>query len=152
MKLHKFLIASIFSILLSGCTDGNSFESEGRSINVVGHYISISQDKFNLAANEGSSQFNIECMNASWELTGMDSWLKLSPVSGSSNSTITYTAEENTSTTESRTCVVALSSTNSDFIYQRNLTFTQRQIVFHSRQPNNKRLLMLMPTWNGHLR
>jgi hypothetical protein len=75
-----------------------------------GTTLSVSPATVNVAAAANSTgTFNITS-NTSWTVTDNQSWLTVSPTSGSNNGTVTATAQANTSTS-ARTATVTVSAT-----------------------------------------
>src|SRR5262245_34435580 len=72
--------------------------------------LAVSPSTLNVAAAANSTgTFNITS-NTSWTVTDNQSWLTVSPTSGSNNGTVTVTAQQNTSTS-ARTATVTVSAT-----------------------------------------
>jgi hypothetical protein len=76
----------------------------------TGATLSVAPGAVNVAAGSNSAgTFNVTS-NTSWTVTDNQSWLTVSPTSGSNNGTVTVTAQENTSTS-ARTATVTVSAT-----------------------------------------
>src|SRR5215510_5109808 len=87
----------------------------------TGATLSVAPGAVNLAAAVNSADtFNITS-NASWTVTDNQSWLTVSPTSGSNNGTVTVTAQENTGAS-ARTATVTVSATG---VPSRTVTVTQ---------------------------
>ena len=87
----------------------------------TGATLSVAPSAVNVAAAANSAgTFNITS-NASWTVTDNQSWLTVSPTSGSNNGTVTVTAQENTSAS-ARTATVTVSATG---VPSQTVTVTQ---------------------------
>jgi hypothetical protein len=87
----------------------------------TGATLAVAPGAVNVAAAVNSAgTFNITS-NTSWTVTDNQSWLTVSPTSGSNNGTVTVTAQENTSAS-ARTATVTVSATG---VPSRTVTVTQ---------------------------
>jgi (4-O-methyl)-D-glucuronate---lignin esterase len=87
----------------------------------TGATLSVAPSTVNVAAAANSADtFNITS-NTSWTVTDNQSWLTVSPTSGSNNGTVTVTAQENTGAS-ARTATVTVSATG---VPSRTVTVTQ---------------------------
>ena len=103
---------------------------------------SLSADKSSIEFQmDGGSQTIQVTSNTSWELKGKDSWLTVSPSSGtkpsseSETKTVTITASENT-TGETRSCTLTFSTTDSKA--SASVTVTQKGLTGVSAEPSDE--------------
>jgi hypothetical protein len=87
----------------------------------TGATLAVTPSAVNLAAAANSSDTFDITSNTSWTVTDNQSWLTVSPTSGSNNGTVTVTAQENTSAS-ARTATVTVSATG---VPSRTVTVTQ---------------------------
>jgi lysophospholipase L1-like esterase len=83
--------------------------------------LSVAPTSINIAAAANSTgAFNV-ASNTSWNVSNNQSWLTVNPVSGSNNSTVTITAQQNTGST-ARSATVTVSGSG---VTAQNVTVTQ---------------------------
>jgi Viral BACON domain len=87
----------------------------------TGATLSVAPSTVNVAAAANSAGTFDITSNTSWTVTDNQSWLTVSPTSGSNNVTVTVTAQENTSAS-ARTATVTVSATG---VPSRTVTVTQ---------------------------
>jgi hypothetical protein len=87
----------------------------------TGATLSAAPGAVNVAAAANSADTFDITSNTSWTVTDNQSWLTVSPTSGSNNGTVTVTAQENTSAS-ARTATVTVSSTG---VPSQTITVTQ---------------------------
>jgi hypothetical protein len=87
----------------------------------TGATLSVAPGTVNVAAAANSAGAFDITSNTSWTVTDNQSWLTVSPTSGSNNGTVTVTAQENTSAS-ARTATVTVSATG---VPSRTVTVTQ---------------------------
>jgi len=87
----------------------------------TGATLSVAPGTVNVAAAANSAGTFDITSNTSWTVTDNQSWLTVSPTSGSNNGTVTVTAQENTSAS-ARTATVTVSATG---VPSRTVTVTQ---------------------------
>ena len=63
----------------------------------------------NMGGNQTQAEFNIKS-NCSWNITGMPSWFRVSPSSGSGDAKVTINADENGTSLESRSAGLTVST------------------------------------------
>jgi hypothetical protein len=87
----------------------------------IGATLSVAPSTVNVAAAVNSADTFDITSNTSWTVTDNQSWLTVSPTSGSNNGTVTVTAQENTSAS-ARTATVTVSATG---VPSQTVTVTQ---------------------------
>jgi hypothetical protein len=87
----------------------------------TGATLSVAPGAVNVAAAANSADTFDITSNTSWTVTDNQSWLTVSPTSGSNNGTVTVTAQENTSAS-ARTATVTVSATG---VPSQTVTVTQ---------------------------
>jgi hypothetical protein len=87
----------------------------------TGSTLSVAPGAVNVAAAANSADTFDVASNTSWTVTDNQSWLTVSPTSGSNNGTVTVTAQENTSAS-ARTATVTVSATG---VPSQTVTVTQ---------------------------
>ena len=91
MKLRNIftILAAALAFAFTGCQEEERFLSE----------VKVSSSYVALPAEGGSKTIDVKAVGA-WEFTGIPEWLTVSPVSGTGDATVTFTAEKATSTNE----------------------------------------------------
>ena len=91
MKLRNIftILAAALAFAFVGCQEEERFLSE----------VKVSSSYVALPAEGGSKTIEVKAVGA-WEFTGIPEWLTVSPVSGSGDATVTFTADKATSTNE----------------------------------------------------
>ena len=113
MKQYTLLLyIATVALLLSACKDGNAFGDEYQprlslaSDDVVeAYYFRPSTTSLTFSAQSATQTVTIES-STSFSVQVSDSWLTVSPASGSGNTTLQVTCTENTSTVE-RTATIS---------------------------------------------
>jgi len=82
----------------------------------------VSSPQLAIGKEEASTATSIVTSNTSWTASSNDVWLTVSPVSGTGNSTLTFTAKQNTTVAE-RTATVTLAATGVNPV---TITITQQ--------------------------
>lgn len=125
MKSTKYsVIALIFSGILCGCKEEFNSASQLHP-SLTGEYLKVSQTNFNHTSSAAfTDNFNVECSNVSWQFSTLPSWIMVSPSSGNSSSAIILEGEEN-STTNARTSLFYLESSNSSQTISKTLSVSQ---------------------------
>lgn len=106
MKLRNIftILAAALAFAFVGCQEEERFLSE----------VKVSSSYVALPAEGGSKTIEVKAVGA-WEFTGIPEWLTVSPVSGSGDATVTFTADKATSTNEaslSLNCAGAVQTIN----------------------------------------
>ena len=81
------------------------------SVAVAESIMSVSSTNINIAASANSTSSFSVTSNTSWTVSADQTWLTVSPVSGSNNAVVIVTALQNTSTINGRTAKVTISGT-----------------------------------------
>ncbi|MBR5836149.1 MAG: DNA-binding protein [Bacteroidales bacterium] len=91
MKLRNIftILAAALAFAFVGCQEEERFLSE----------VKVSSSYVALPAEGGSQTIDVKAVGA-WEFTGVPEWLTVSPVSGTGDATVTFTAGKATSTNE----------------------------------------------------
>lgn len=112
---------------------------------------SLSADRSSIEFQmDGGSQTIQVTSNTSWELKGKDSWLTVSPSSGtkpsseSETKTVTISASENT-TGETRSCTLSFSTIDNKA--SASVTITQRGLTGVSAEPSDELLMCTAYAW-----
>ncbi len=113
--------------LLIGCSDSNVPDSYLPSLS--GHLLEISSGQLSFEARGGVENTIVHAKNVAWRFTGMPGWLTVSPSSGSSTSSVTFTAVENTSADTARTALFYLESAEDKWNYRVMVSANQKAAV-----------------------
>lgn len=112
--------------LLSSCEDYVDLWNHSVSLNA--RYLYTSTKDLNIdATNNAKETFKVSAVQTSWKIAGMADWLSVSPLSGTDDSEISVTAKANPSADDQRTCVLDLSSAESDYDASYPITVKQVQ-------------------------
>lgn len=99
LNMVTIMTVAVFSLCFTSCSDD---EAEDQ--------ISVSSPSINFDENGGIQNISLSS-NTNWTVYGAQSWLTVSPMTGSGNGAITVSANENTEKT-SRNCTLTLSAGN----------------------------------------
>ena len=94
-SMLSIVMAAMLSVQLTSCGDDKDS-------------VSVSSPSVNISENGGSQSVSITS-NTSWSISGMPSWLTVSPMQGSQNGVISISASQNT-TNASRSCSLLVSA------------------------------------------
>ncbi len=124
MKRYSFLTICLLALAFQGCQEENP--GSGWIASLTARYLKLETTNLSFGASTNLTQnLNVSATTTSWQFTGMDSWLTLSPTSGNETATVQATAAENLSTDNSRTCILTFASTASDYPYNTQVQATQ---------------------------
>lgn len=125
MKLsYKIFSFSTAFAFLVGCSDSNVPASYHASLS--GHSLSISKDQLSFESNGGVENVSVNANNVAWRLSGLPEWLSASPNSGSSTTSVAFTASENLSANDARTAMFYLESADAGWSYKTMISATQK--------------------------
>ena len=122
-SLYKFALPVVI-IALAGCSDSNVPASYHASLS--GHSLNISKNQLSFESNGGVENVTVQANNVAWRFSGLPEWLNASPMSGSSTSSVSFTASENLATDTARTAMFYLESADAGWSYKTMVSATQK--------------------------
>lgn len=96
-------LSFLISIALSSCAD----EADTDSLVLSGDYLTVGTRDITLSGDGGTQTFSVNA-NCAWTASSTDDWLTLSPASGNGNSSVTVSAQANSSVTAERTATITI--------------------------------------------
>ena len=103
-KIASFLSMFLCLSVIAACNDETSVEGFFTSAD----YLEVPR-YVNIGGNQTQAEFNVSS-NCSWNISGMPSWLRVSPSSGSGNAKVTISADVNGTSLESRNADLTVST------------------------------------------
>ena len=125
--MKSFLRLYAFSILiafLTGCSDSNVPETYHASLS--GHSLNISKNQLSFNSNGGVENITVYANNVAWRFSGLPLWLTVNPNSGSSTTSVTFTASENLSADTTRTALFYLESADAGWNFKTMVSANQQ--------------------------
>ncbi len=122
-----FYILGCYIILLSfsGCRDSSPY-LETAQLSPNARYLYLETNSLSFEAAPTTAQtLNVRAQSTPWQLSGMESWLTANPTSGNEATNVSVSATENKSADSSRSCILTLASTASDYSYNHTVSVTQ---------------------------
>lgn len=120
-RLYIFIISIAF---LTGCSDSNVPDSYHASLS--GHSLSISNNKLSFDSDGGVDNVTVYANNVAWRFAGLPEWLSVNPNSGSTTSSVAFTASENLSADTARTAMFYLESADPGWSFRTMVSATQQ--------------------------
>lgn len=126
-SLYKLIIICFAEVGLLSCTDMNSWGDDTYMPSLKSNYIYFPQSQVYLDGGANNAVFvELKSINTSWKFSNPASdWLEISPMDGTNDAIISFTARENPTSDNIRTTVVELQSTDDDHIFSRLITVNQ---------------------------
>lgn len=126
MKYLKYCIYLLLTTMLTAACSDDYSEESGYKPSVQPCYLYVGQTNFSFPSYEAAgSDFNVMSSDMPWKFEGQDSWINLSPVSGSTDADVRLTVTENMSIFNGRTSVFKFVSTDEDFGFVTNMSVSQ---------------------------
>lgn len=122
--LFRVYAFSIFIAFLAGCSDSNIPDSYHASLS--GHSLNSSKNQLSFDSNGGVENITVYANNVAWRFSGLPLWLSVSPNSGSSTTSVAFTASENLSADTARTAMFYLESADATWSFRTMLSATQQ--------------------------
>jgi len=123
-SLFRVYAFSIFIAFLAGCSDSNIPDSYHASLS--GHSLSISNNKLSFDSDGGVENVTVYANNVAWRFAGLPGWLSVNPNSGSTTSSVAFTASENLSADTARTAMFYLESADAGWSFRTMISATQQ--------------------------
>ena len=123
-SLFRLYAFSILTAFLAGCSDSNVPDSYRASLS--GHSLNISKNQLSFESNGGVENVTVHANNVAWRFSGLPVWLTVSPSSGSSTTSVAFTASENLSADTARTAMFYLESADAGWSFRTMLSATQQ--------------------------
>lgn len=120
-RLFVFIISIAF---LTGCSDSNVPDSYHASLS--GHSLNISNNRLSFESTGGVENVTVHANNVAWRFAGLPGWLTASPNSGSSTTSVAFTASENLSADTARTAMFYLESADASWSFRTMVSATQQ--------------------------
>lgn len=123
-----FFISGCYIILnaFSGCGDSSPYIDDSGQVSPNARYLYLETSSLSFEAVPKSAQtLNVKAKSTPWQFSGMESWLSATPSSGTENTDVSVSATENKSGDTSRSCIITLASTVSDYAYNHTVSVTQ---------------------------
>ena len=123
-----FFISGCYIILhaFSGCGDSSPYIDDSGQVSPNARYLYLETSSLSFEAVPKSAQtLNVKAKATPWQFSGMESWLSATPSSGTENTDVSVSATENKSGDTSRSCILTLASTVSDYTYNHTVSVTQ---------------------------
>jgi hypothetical protein len=109
---------------LSGCSDSNIPNSYHASLS--GHSLNISKNQLSFNSNGGVEKVTVHANKVAWRFTGVPEWLMVNPSSGSTTTSVAFTASENLSADTARTAVFYLESADAGWSFRTMVSVNQQ--------------------------
>ncbi len=123
-SLFRVYAFSIFIAFLAGCSDSNIPDSYHASLS--GHSLNSSKNQLSFDSNGGVENITVYANNVAWRFSGLPIWLTVSPNTGSSTTSVAFTASENLSADTARTAMFYLESADAAWSFRTMLSATQQ--------------------------
>lgn len=123
-SLFKITAFSILIAFLSGCSDSNIPDSYHASLS--GHSLNISKNQLSFNSNGGVENVTVHANKVAWRFTGVPEWLIVNPSSGSTTTSVAFTASENLSADTARTAVFYLESADAGWSFRTMVSVNQQ--------------------------
>lgn len=105
-------------------------ETEGWIVSLKNNYIAVSSTSISMPYSESTATLEVKSQGTAWQVKDLqESWLRVSPVSGSATTELTLSASENNSADSSRLSVFYISSISSDYDYKRAISVSQAAAI-----------------------
>lgn len=119
----RLLVCLLGVFVLADCSDSNI--PDGFQASLSGRSLRISNSALNFEAQGGVENVSVVSSNIKWRFSELPAWLSVSPLSGSSTTSVAFTAEANLSTDTARTAIFYLESIAEDWNYKVPVSATQ---------------------------
>lgn len=143
--MSYFILTILAVCLLTACKDTAPYLSSGGDVYIPalqGRYLSVSPSSLVFEAKPvKAAEVGIVSEDTPWQISGATNWLSLSPASGSNSAKVGVDAQENVSADTSRSCVILVASTVSDYQYSKNISVTQTYATPYIRVLPDKTLM-----------
>lgn len=127
MKKITIILYCLFCVLLLHSCVEEKMPYGGQFANSP-YSLKVNRATLTLSAKENlSGSIVVNSKNTPWEITGIPSWLEVSPHSGSADAVVTVTATPNSSTTDARVAVLDFHSTAEEYTFVKAITVTQKK-------------------------
>ena len=123
-SLYRLFVYFTTIAILTGCSDSNVPEAYHASLS--GHSLSISNNKLSFDSDGGVENVTVYANNVAWRFAGLPGWLSVNPNSGSTTSSVAFTASENLSADTARTAMFYLESADADWSFRTMVSATQQ--------------------------
>lgn len=120
LNIDALLICVFLSV---GCSDSNVPENFVPSLS--GHSLEISNNQLTFESQGGVENATVHADNVAWLFSGLPEWLTVSPSSGSTTTSVTFTAEVNNSADTRRTALFYLESADNTWNYRMAISANQ---------------------------
>lgn len=116
-------------LFLLSCEDSFK-ETEGWIVSLKNNYIAVSSTSISMPYSESTATLEVKSQGTAWQVKDLqESWLRVSPISGSATAELTLSASENNSADSSRLSVFYISSISSDYDYKRAISVSQAAAI-----------------------
>lgn len=109
---------------MTGCSDSNVPDSYHASLS--GHSLNISKNQLSFNSNGGVENVTVHANNVAWCFAGVPGWLTVNPSSGSSTTSVAFTATENLSADTARTAMFYLESADAAWSFRTMVSANQQ--------------------------
>lgn len=123
-SLDRLFVYIISIAFLIGCSDSNVPDNYHASLS--GHSLSISNNNLSFESIGGVENVTVHANNVAWRFAGLPAWLIASPNSGSSTTSVAFTASENLSADTARTAMFYLESADAGWSFRTIVSATQQ--------------------------
>ena len=131
--------------LLSACQDENTFGPDYKP-DKMGHMMKLDHADLSFAAAGGTQTIQVRAMGPHWKFDGIPAWLSLSSVTGLGDMAVTFTAQENASTSP-REATLRFMADERDFSHSKDIKVTQEgATAYHTSAPTTPLTFAATPT------
>ena len=123
MKLRNLLYI-VATVLLVGCSEKYD-ESSGWTPTLTPRYLSVSPTSLTYTYSSESKNIDVTSTQTSWIIENAIDWVSISPLSGSTSSSVSVNVSENKSGDDARVGLFYLKSNMNDWNYEAPISITQ---------------------------
>lgn len=123
-SLFRIYAFTVLIALLTGCSDSNIPDSYHASLS--GHSLNVNKNQLSFESSGGVENITVYANNVAWRFSGLPLWLVVSPNSGSSTTSVVFTATENLSADTARTAMFYLESADANWSFRTMLSASQQ--------------------------
>ena len=121
--ITRFCTALLLTLLAAACQDENTF-GPGYLPDKMGHMMKLDHADLSFAAAGGTQTIQVRAMGPHWKFDGIPSWLTISSTSGQGDMAVTFTAQENASTS-AREATLRFMADERDFSHSKDIKVRQ---------------------------
>lgn len=127
MNISKIITTCIAIFAFVSCTDSNDWKDGTRTPSLKASFIYFPQSQIDLGGTSNLSKtVQLQAVETPWKFSNpVSDWLEVSPMEGSGDAMITFTAKANPTSDNVRTALVSLQSLDADYSFSRALTINQ---------------------------